>query len=112
MGAGAGVPQDIVARVGALVNEGCQLCQSAMRAEGIKVLALMSRDVAQMAHISCHIERAKWERIVDVRGPSLLLLHGACQGGHVKSWVSCHSSELRRWTGCPTPVLDSTALLC
>ncbi|CAL8464951.1 g4486 [Coccomyxa elongata] len=63
---GAGVPRDIVARVGELVSEGCQLCQSAMRAEGIKVLALMSRDVAQMAHISCHIERAKWERIVDV----------------------------------------------
>lgn len=56
----------IVAQVGDLVRQGCQLCQSAMRAEGIKVLALMSRDVAQMAHISCHIERAKWERILDV----------------------------------------------
>ncbi len=86
VGAGAGVPRDIVARVGELVSVGCQLCQSAMRAEGIKVLALMSRDVAQMAHISCHIERAKWERIVDVRCLSLLLCsvaYAACQGGHV-----------------------------
>ncbi|KAK9917755.1 hypothetical protein WJX75_007864 [Coccomyxa subellipsoidea] len=63
---GAGVPRDIVEHVGELVKRGCQLCQSAMRAEGIKVLALMSRDVAQMAHIECHIERAKWERILDV----------------------------------------------
>lgn len=53
--------------MGELVNKGCQLCQSAMRAEGIKVLALMSRDVAQMAHIECHIESAKWQRILDVR---------------------------------------------
>lgn len=60
------MPRDIVEHVGELVKRGCQLCQSAMRAEGIKVLALMSRDVAQMAHIECHIERAKWERILDV----------------------------------------------
>lgn len=55
-----------------LVNQGCQLCQNAMRAEGIKVLALISRDVDQMSNIKCHIERAKWERILDVSRSSSL----------------------------------------
>ena len=64
---GAGVPPEVVARVRALVERGCGLCQNAMRAEGIKVLALMSCDVARMGTISCHVEAAKWDRILDVR---------------------------------------------
>ena len=51
----------------ALVERGCGLCQNAMRAEGIKVLALMSCDVARMGTISCHVEAAKWDRILNVR---------------------------------------------
>lgn len=44
-----------------------QQCQNAMRAEGIKVLALFSQDVGSMANIKCHVQTAKWRRILDVR---------------------------------------------
>jgi hypothetical protein len=32
-----------------------------------QVLALMSCDVQRMGHIQCHVEQAKWKKILDVR---------------------------------------------
>lgn len=43
-----------------------QQCQNAMRAEGIKVLALFSQDVGSMANIKCSVQTAKWRRILNV----------------------------------------------
>ena len=46
----------------------CSLqCQNAMRAEGIKVLALFSQDVGSMANIKCSVQTTKWRRILEVR---------------------------------------------
>ena len=36
-----------------------------------QVLALMSCDVARMGHIQCHVEQAKWSRILDVSRAAL-----------------------------------------
>ena len=56
----------------------CSLqCQNAMRAEGIKVLALFSQDVGSMANIKCSVQTAKWRRILDVSPRTLLSRWGS-----------------------------------
>jgi hypothetical protein len=86
------VAAEVVARVEELVNDGCKLCQNAMRAEGIKVMVLMSRDIDEMGHIQCHIERAKWTRILDVSSsypsdlPSLGCFASCARPRSLKGW--------------------------
>lgn len=76
--AGEGVDPAVVERVRETMMACSQQCQNAMRAEGIKVLALFSQDVQSMANIKCHVQTAKWRRILDVsaRPPRTLC---ACQ---------------------------------
>lgn len=64
--AGEGVDPAVIERVRETMMACSQQCQNAMRAEGIKVLALFSQDVQSMANIKCHVQTAKWRRILDV----------------------------------------------
>ncbi|KAK9837323.1 hypothetical protein WJX81_006202 [Elliptochloris bilobata] len=63
---GGGVPAEVVATVKQLVVTSCGMCKRAMRAEGVKVLALMSKDLTFMTRIECHKLRAKWTHILGV----------------------------------------------
>ena len=70
---GKGVDAKVIERVRETMMACSLQCQNAMRAEGIKVLALFSQDVGSMANIKCSVQTAKWRRILDVRPPPLLL---------------------------------------
>lgn len=62
--AGEGVDAAVMEQLAELVGRGCSICQSAMRAEGVKVLRLMSRDVRHLSRIACLRECNKWTRIL------------------------------------------------
>ncbi|CAL5229307.1 g12609 [Coccomyxa viridis] len=63
---GKGVDPKVVERVRETMMACSLKCQNAMRAEGIKVLALFSQDVSSMANIKCSVQTAKWRRILDM----------------------------------------------
>ena len=64
--AGEGVDPEVVRQLAEMVGRGCSYSQQAMRAEGVKVLRLMSRDVAHLTRIQCLRECDKWSKILDV----------------------------------------------
>jgi hypothetical protein len=46
---GGGVPAAVVAELAQVVGRCCQLCQAALRADGVRVLELIATDPATMA---------------------------------------------------------------
>ncbi len=79
--AGKGVDPKVIEQVRENMMACSLKCQNAMRAEGIKVLALFSQDVGSLANIKCHVQTAKWRRILDVRSllpPSRSECRGGC----------------------------------
>lgn len=65
--AGEGVEPAIIQRLAELVGHGCNTSQTAMRAEGVKVLRLMSQDVAHLSRINCLRQCNKWTSVLQVR---------------------------------------------
>ena len=54
----------VVNNLATLVGRGCSTCQSAMRAEGVKVLRLMSSDVKHLSRIKCMRKTSKMMEIL------------------------------------------------
>ena len=62
----------------------------------------MSCDVARMGHIQCHVEQAKWSRILDVRAPAL----------HQVPLLFLAASEVHALPGCSTQELCAGNVQC
>ncbi|KAA6417573.1 MAG: hypothetical protein FRX49_12448 [Trebouxia sp. A1-2] len=63
---GEGVDPAVMQEVAKMVAQSCSTCNKAMRAEGIKVMELMVRDMGQLTHIECSVKRAKWTQVLAV----------------------------------------------
>lgn len=61
---GENVDPAVMQEVAKMVAQSCSTCGKAMRAEGIKVMELMVRDMEQLSHIECSIKRAKWTEVL------------------------------------------------
>lgn len=60
------IDQSIMVELGQLVGRSCQLCQAAVRAEGVKVLELITPDPDQLPKIGIlEEEQAGWGRVLD-----------------------------------------------
>ena len=57
--AGKGVDAAILQQTAEMVRQTCMTCSRAMRAEGIKVLELISKDLEQLSHITCQHQRTR-----------------------------------------------------
>lgn len=57
--AGKGVDAAILQQTAEMVRQTCMTCSRAMRAEGIKVLELISKDLEQLSHITCEHQRSR-----------------------------------------------------
>ena len=57
--AGKGVDAAILQQTAEMVRQTCMTCSRAMRAEGIKVLELISKDLEQLSHITCQHQRTQ-----------------------------------------------------
>lgn len=71
---GEGVEPAVIQRLAEMVGHGCNTSQTAMRAEGVKVLRLMSQDVAHLSRINCLRQCNKWTNVLKVRNVYKLLL--------------------------------------
>jgi hypothetical protein len=59
---GAGVDPGVLRELAQVVGRCCQLCQAAIRADGVRVLDLVARDPAEMSSAGDAAARALWER--------------------------------------------------
>ena len=49
----------ILQQTAEMVRQTCMTCSRAMRAEGIKVLELISKDMEKLSHITCEHQRGR-----------------------------------------------------
>jgi len=60
------IDQSIMVELGQLVGRSCQLCQAAVRAEGVRVLELITPDPDQLPRVGIlEEEQAGWGRVLD-----------------------------------------------
>ncbi|PRW58753.1 hypothetical protein C2E21_2067 [Chlorella sorokiniana] len=66
-GAGAAklLGPELAAELSQLVGRGCQLCQAALRTDGVKVVELISRDPASFSKIGSADDSARWQHCLD-----------------------------------------------
>lgn len=65
LGAGSRVPQEVLAHVTYMVEDGCRVCRR-VQAEGIQVLSLITREPHSMTEVATAQEREKWAAAVRV----------------------------------------------
>ncbi|KAL3146023.1 hypothetical protein ABBQ38_015378 [Trebouxia sp. C0009 RCD-2024] len=61
---GEGVDPAVMNEVAKMVAQSCSTCSKAMRAEGVKVMELMVRDMGQLSYIECSVKRQKWTHVL------------------------------------------------
>jgi hypothetical protein len=67
LAAGESLPRPLLRELAQLVGRSCQLCQAALRVEGIKVIDLISRDPVSMSLAEDEAENQRWQRALEVR---------------------------------------------
>ncbi|GAB4823937.1 hypothetical protein N2152v2_010983 [Parachlorella kessleri] len=63
---GQGVPRQLLAELAQLVGRACQLCQAALRVEGVRVIELIAKDPATMSLAENEEENRRWRRALEV----------------------------------------------
>ena len=98
--AGKGVDAAILQQTAEMVRQTCMTCSRAMRAEGIKVLELISKDLEQLSHITCQHQRARVTHTLQVRK---LWFRGVAwaEGSCTKAGWSCMVPGKHAWPGHP-----------
>lgn len=64
MPAGINVPPEVIRELGGIVGRCCQLCQAAIRSEGVKILELISRDPKSLSN-TAGAESSQWLAALD-----------------------------------------------
>lgn len=61
----AGMGKELRSELAQLVGRSCQLCQAALRAEGVKVMELISKDPNSFSTVSSEEEQRRWQACLD-----------------------------------------------
>ncbi|KAL4448105.1 hypothetical protein ABPG75_005324 [Micractinium tetrahymenae] len=61
----AGMSKELRSELAQLVGRSCQLCQAALRAEGVKVMELISKDPNSFSTVSSEEEQRRWQACLD-----------------------------------------------
>ncbi|KAL4444881.1 hypothetical protein ABPG77_003931 [Micractinium sp. CCAP 211/92] len=61
----AGMSKELRSELAQLVGRSCQLCQAALRAEGVKVMELISKDPNSFSTVSSEEEQRRWQMCLD-----------------------------------------------
>ncbi|PSC67155.1 golgin subfamily B member, partial [Micractinium conductrix] len=59
------VSKELTAELAQIVGRSCQLCQAALRAEGVKVMELISKDPTSLSTVGTAAEQQRWQACLD-----------------------------------------------
>lgn len=63
----AHIRQELLNELSAIVGRSCQLCQAAVRAEGVKVLDLITKDPSELPKVGMSTEeRDRWQKALEI----------------------------------------------